>query len=273
MSYLSVPGARIYYETRGKGPLLLMIPGANGDAVVFPPVAELLASEFTVVTYDRRGFTRSALDGAQDYARRLETDASDARQLIAHLSSDPAVVFGTSSGAVIALQLLIDHPDTVKAIVTFEPAAMRLLSDGQRWIDFFHEVYDLYRKSGTAPARALFLQRTFPPVDHPIMGRTPDLENAPRSIANATYWFERELTVYTAADLDLAKLARYANKIVPAMGRASVGFPTGDAARALSHKLNRDLLEFPDGHVGYVTASEEFAGCLVKRLREEAVSG
>src|SRR5437879_3223234 len=66
-SYLDVPGARLYFETRGSGPLMLLIPGANGDANAFPPFANLLANEFTVVTYDRRGYTRSMLDGAQDY--------------------------------------------------------------------------------------------------------------------------------------------------------------------------------------------------------------
>ncbi|HXC27237.1 MAG TPA: alpha/beta hydrolase [Stellaceae bacterium] len=98
--YLEVPGARLYYETRGAGPLLLLIPGANGDANGFPPLADRLAAEFTVVTYDRRGYTRSILDGAQDYAHRLETDADDTRRLIEHLAAEPATVFGTSSGAV-----------------------------------------------------------------------------------------------------------------------------------------------------------------------------
>ena len=125
MSTLDVPGARLYYETRGSGPLMLLIPGANGDANGFPPLADVLAADFTVVTYDRRGYTRSALLGAQDYARRLETDADDARQLIQYLSDEPAVVFGTSSGGIIALQLLIDHPQVVRALVSFEPAAMR----------------------------------------------------------------------------------------------------------------------------------------------------
>jgi pimeloyl-ACP methyl ester carboxylesterase len=39
MSYFEVPGARLYYETRGTGPLLLLIPGANGDANVFPSLS------------------------------------------------------------------------------------------------------------------------------------------------------------------------------------------------------------------------------------------
>jgi acetyltransferase/esterase len=273
MSYLDVPGARLYYETRGTGPLLLLIPGANGDANGFPPLADQLAADFTVVTYDRRGYTRSVLDGAQDYAHRLETDADDARRLIERLSDEPAAVFGTSSGGVIALQLLIDHPQAVRALVSFEPAAMRLFPDGEKWIAFLHELYDLYRQSGPAPARALFVQRCFPEVDHPIMSRTPAPEHAPTAMANANYFFERELRQYTAVELDMEKLSQRARIIIPAMGVAPADYPDGEAARALSLQLSRDLLELPGGHVGYVASSQEFARRLVRRLKQEASNG
>jgi pimeloyl-ACP methyl ester carboxylesterase len=273
MSHLEVPGARLYYETRGAGPLLLLIPGANGDANGFPPLADQLAADFTVVTYDRRGYTRSILDGAQDYAHRLETDADDARRLIEHLSEQPATVFGTSSGGIIALQLLIDHPHAVRALVAFEPAAMRLIPDGETWIAFLQEVYDLYRQSGPAPARALFVKRCFAEVDHPIMGRAAAPEHAATAIANANYFFERELRQYTAAELDMKKISQRGGMIIPAMGLASADFPDGQIALGLSRRLGRDLLELPDGHVGYATSSKEFAHRLVQRLKQEDGSG
>jgi hypothetical protein len=47
---------------------------------------------------DRRGFGRSELDGAQDYERRLETDADDLRHVIEHVAVAPATAFGPSSG-------------------------------------------------------------------------------------------------------------------------------------------------------------------------------
>ena len=78
MSILQVPGARLYYETHGSGPLMIMIPGAGGAGGIFRMVTEHLAATYTVVLYDRRGFSRSQLDGPQDYDRRLETDADDA---------------------------------------------------------------------------------------------------------------------------------------------------------------------------------------------------
>ena len=88
MSILEVPDARLYYETRGGGPLMLMVPGTNGEADIFKMVAEHLVAHCTVVTYDRRGFCRRQLEGPQDYDHRLETDADDVRRLIERLSDE-----------------------------------------------------------------------------------------------------------------------------------------------------------------------------------------
>src|SRR5262245_14383550 len=78
-SILEVPGARLSYETHGSGPVMLMVPGATGSAYSFQGVAAHLPAHYTVVTYDRRGFSRSQLDGPQDDDHRLETDADDVR--------------------------------------------------------------------------------------------------------------------------------------------------------------------------------------------------
>src|SRR5262249_44772468 len=146
-SMLEVPGARLYYETHGSGPVMLMVPGATGSAYSFQRVTEHLAAHYTVVTYDRRGFSRSQLNGPQDYSHRLETDAADVRRLLEHVSDEPATVFGSSSGGIIVLELLIRHPSVVRTLVPHEPAAVKQLPDGQKWVDFFFEVYDLYRQS------------------------------------------------------------------------------------------------------------------------------
>src|SRR5262245_45495651 len=109
-SILEVSGARLYYEIHGSGPVMLMIPGATGTADSFRRVADHLVAHYTVVLYDRRGFSRSQLEGPQDYAHRLETDADDVRRLIEQLSHEPATVFGTSSRGIVALEVLTRHP-------------------------------------------------------------------------------------------------------------------------------------------------------------------
>lgn len=52
---LRVPGANLYYEVRGSGPVLLMMPGGPADARAFRLIAEPLASDYTVATYDPGG--------------------------------------------------------------------------------------------------------------------------------------------------------------------------------------------------------------------------
>ena len=48
----------LYREVRGAGPVLLLIPGGNGDAGFYEPFAKALSGDFTVISYDRRGFSR-----------------------------------------------------------------------------------------------------------------------------------------------------------------------------------------------------------------------
>ena len=54
-----VNGTTLYYEKQGTGTAVLLIAGSTGDAGNFTRAADLLADEFAVVTYDRRGNSRS----------------------------------------------------------------------------------------------------------------------------------------------------------------------------------------------------------------------
>ncbi|WP_433436590.1 alpha/beta fold hydrolase [Nonomuraea sp. CA-141351] len=260
MSTLEVHGARLYYETHGSGPLMVVISGAPGVADVYRAVVQHLGEHHTVAVYDRRGFSRSRLDGPQDYDRRLETDADDVERLIKHLGLGPAIVFGASSGATVALELLVRHPSVVRTLIPYEPPALRLLPDGGKWADFFSEVYDVYRREGIEPAMKTFRERTFAPSDQQHMAR------APRNDANAAYWFEHELRQYPPVALDLTALAAHADRIVPAAGRASQGYPCYQAAVGLARYLAKDVVELPGGHIGFVTDASRFAAELARLL-------
>ena len=268
---LGVPGARLHYETYGSGPMMLMVPGAAGSAYSFQLVKQHLAAHYTVVAYDRRGFSRSNLDGPQDYGHRLETDADDVRRLIEHLSDKPATLFGSSSGGIVVLEVLARHPSVVRTVVPHEPAAVRQLPDGQKWLDFFFEVYDLYRKSGMEPALRKFRERAFAESDRQVMANllialNMDPSNWKYLLANATYWFEHELRQYPAVELDLDALKTHADRLVLMAGRESRGYPTYEVNVELAKKLGRDLIELPGGHIGYLTQPTEFAGAFVEAL-------
>jgi pimeloyl-ACP methyl ester carboxylesterase len=270
MSTLDVPGAQLYYETYGSGPLMLMIPGANGDADAFTAVTPHLAAQYTVATYDRRGFSRSHLDGPQDYDHRLGTDADDARRLAQHLSDEPAIIFGASSGGVVALEVLTRYPRLVRTVVAFEPAAVLQLPDGQAWVGFFHGVYDRYRSAGMETALKEFRERTYAPSDLQAMARARDPNRGAHVRANAAYWFEHELRQYPAVDLDLTALTAHADRVIPAGGRQSPGHPAYQVSVELGKKLRRDLIELPGGHVGFLTHPAEFARELIAALAESA---
>ena len=53
MTYLEVSGASLYYESVGKGPMLLCISGANGSVEPWRRFAKQLKDHFNVVMYDR----------------------------------------------------------------------------------------------------------------------------------------------------------------------------------------------------------------------------
>ncbi|MFL6072554.1 MAG: alpha/beta fold hydrolase [Mycobacteriales bacterium] len=260
MSTLTVPGARLHYDLHGNGPLLILLPGASGDARPFTTTgfAQHLAAHHTVLTYDRRGFSRSDLNGPQDYHHRLDTDADDVEHLIQHTGHQTATVFGTSSGALVALRLLARHPTAVSTVIAYEPPALRLLPDYQHWTDLFHRIYDLYRSAGIEPALHEFRTHTFTTTDRHAMTRAADLTN-PQIRANATYWFEHELRQYPADDLHLDTLATHAARIVPAAGRDSRDHVCHQASLELSHRLGRTLAELPGGHVGFATQPADFA--------------
>jgi pimeloyl-ACP methyl ester carboxylesterase len=119
---VSVPGGTLYYELRGAGPILLLIPGGRMDARVFGPLAERLADRYTVVTYDCRGDSRSSHTGAPDELT-AELHADDADRLLEVVGDEPSYVLGSGSGAIHGLELVARYPDRVLTVVAHEPVA------------------------------------------------------------------------------------------------------------------------------------------------------
>src|SRR5207302_5950443 len=129
---LNVPGASLYYEVRGAGPVLLMMPGGPADAGAFRNIAGYLDSDYTVVTYDPRGLSHSTLEVPVQDDRIVEIFADDAHRLLTATAKEPAFVFASSGGAVIALELAARHPEQVRTLVSHEPPAPALLPDPAR---------------------------------------------------------------------------------------------------------------------------------------------
>src|SRR5918911_1990028 len=120
-------GTALYCETRGSGPAVLFVSGATGDAGHFARVADLLADEFTVVTYDRRGNSRSPRPAGWA-ATSTEEHADDAAALLRALDLTPAAVYGNSGGAIIATCLLVRPPQVGRGAILHEPPLLSALA-------------------------------------------------------------------------------------------------------------------------------------------------
>ena len=102
MPRVSVNGTELHYEIRGAGSPVLMVMGATGDGGHFDALADLLADEFTVISYDRRGNGRSPAPTGWT-TTSPEEQADDAAALLTALGMGPAAVFGTSCGDNLAM--------------------------------------------------------------------------------------------------------------------------------------------------------------------------
>lgn len=272
-SHLEVPGARLFYRTSGSGPLLLLIPAANGDTKLFERITPLLSSDYTVCTYDRRGFSRSPLKGEQDYssAGRAARDADDAATLIAHLSpSEKAFVFGSSSGAMVALELLARHPDPIRLTVSHEPPAManlrpELLS-GMIHGGKISSMYDEWKATGDYRTVIEKFAKAVGNDDDTVCLKENMLD--PANKANVEYWLEHEYGKEGPPKVDVETLRKQRQKLVVAAGKENKDHWLYSMAEDVARQTDAKFVELPAAHMGYHTHPKEFTEGLLKVLRE-----
>ena len=287
---MKVPGATLYYEVTGSGPLLLIVPGAPADAGGFAALADQLADRYTVVTYDWRGTSRSPLDGPPDDlpdGLPMEVQGADADQLLAALGTGPAYVLGCSGGALTGLDLVARHPEHVDTLVAHEPPAMNLLPDSAGWRAAFQDVDDTWRRDGVGPGMQQFITtavRTGGPKPAEDDAGPPSQEQAPqmpdmsqmtpemldgmaRMQANSEFFLAHLLPTTIHHVPDVAALRRVASRIVVGIGEASQGQMPHLAALALAERLGTKPMGFPGDHQGFATHPGPFAETVHKALR------
>ncbi|MEU6557990.1 alpha/beta hydrolase [Streptomyces sp. NPDC046915] len=254
---LSVPGATLHYRVEGSGPVLLIAPSGEGDADRSVDLVPHLTGAFTVVTYDRRGLSRSTLD---DPARpvTMADHGDDVARLLAAVADAPALMAGFSMGAAIGLQAVARHPGMLDTLIAHEPVTPSLLPevDRVRHAADLAAIQEAYATGGLAAALVVITRQLGidPAHDETEEGLTPQ-PLTPRRQANFHYFIGTEFEAVTADRLDPAELVRAAaragTRIVPAAGRRTR--PTVDTYRcalALAELLGTEPVVFPGGHNG-----------------------
>lgn len=259
---LAVSGADLYYEVRGDGPLVVL-HAAPMDAASFTPLAELLATDHTVLTTDPRGINRSRVE---DPDRDVTPDdrANDLASLVGHVDLGPAALFGSSGGAVSALALVQAHPGLAHTVISHEPPVAMLLEDRDTVRLETDDIVETYLAGDRRGAWLKFMESADIQLPDglfeamfggPIEGQAAadELFSFVHMERATTFW-EPDVTALREADV----------RLVIGIGDQSLGEMCDRTSRALAALVGVTPTMFPGGHVGYVEEPERFA----ERLRD-----
>jgi clorobiocin biosynthesis protein CloN7 len=267
---LDVPGARLHYERRGTGPLLLMI-GSPMDSTGFAGLACALAGGYTVVTYDPRGIGSSSReDTTVDVTP--EQQADDVYRLLSELGGQPACVFGSSGGAVVGLALVTAHPGQVRTLVAHEPPVIELLPDSAQLRAQIEDIYDTYRAEGAGQAMQKFMAQAGLGGPAGQEADAPRWEPSPQEMARmrttAEVFLAHLIRPTTRYRPDIGALRAAPARIVVAAGTTSEGQLANRAAVALAGHLGTTVAGFPGDHGGFLALPEQFG-----RLLDQVLTG
>jgi pimeloyl-ACP methyl ester carboxylesterase len=121
-------GVELAYEQSGAGPDVLLVHGMGTDHSAWAPTVAALAPDARVIAYDRRGYGASG--APMPYERTTVAEqAEDALALLRALDAGPAVGVGIDLGALVVLDLLLRHPDAVRAAVLVDVPAFPLVAE------------------------------------------------------------------------------------------------------------------------------------------------
>jgi acetyltransferase/esterase len=163
-------------------------------------------------------------------------------------------VQGSSSGAIVALDLLSIYPQQIRKLVAHEPPLATLVPEGKEQLATLDDIYNTFRASGASEA-----MRKFNAAAGLEIGPTlpPDAELDPqfrqmvaRMQKNIEFMFEHELRSYPRYVPDLKALGAVSDRLVLAGGRDSrLNFPYRPNT-ALAEALHVPVIDFPGGHAG-----------------------
>jgi pimeloyl-ACP methyl ester carboxylesterase len=260
---VNVKDAPLHVSTRGAGPALLLVPGAGGDGGQYDQLALRLAAEHTVITYDRRANSRSPRPA--DYATTsIEEQADDAIGLFDALGLAPAVVFGNSLGALIALACALRAPSTVSRLVLHEPALIGVLDDPDAALAAVQPVIGEGMAAGGMRGGA---EAFFRFADAPAFACLPEATRE-RMLDNARVLFESEFGVFASWRPDPVAVAALAMPVTVLVADDSQAPAFREAAGWLARQTRTSPVPVPGGHLGFVTQPDALAEALRGQITE-----
>lgn len=158
----SKDGTKIAYDQLGKGPAVILVDGALAYRAQWglSPLAPLLADDFTVFSYDRRGRGESS-DAVQEkhVPFAVEREIEDIEAIL-QAAGGPECLFGISSGASLALEAAIQLGGKIKKLAMYEAPYNSDETARQAWRGYTRQLGELLAANRRGDAVALFMMLT-----------------------------------------------------------------------------------------------------------------
>ena len=123
--FVEVNGINVHYKTWGEGePTFILLHGFGASIFSWREVTEPLSQYGTVIAYDRPAFglTERPLEweGESPYGPQAQVDIVIG--LMDKLGVEKAILVGNSAGGTVSMQVALQHPDRVQALILVDAA-------------------------------------------------------------------------------------------------------------------------------------------------------
>jgi pimeloyl-ACP methyl ester carboxylesterase len=272
MATTTVNGVRLFYELQGAGAVpLVLVHGSWDSAEDWRLIVPRLAESFRVLTYDRRGHSRSERLAGQGSVRE---DVADLAALIEQLGLAPAWGVGSSFGGSITLRLAGERPDLLRGVIVHEPPLFSLLAGDaahgatlQRVSETIVAVVQRIASGDHAGAAEQFIDTvalgpgswaTLPPEMRRVL-----VENAPTFLDEA---LDPEQLAF-----DMERIRTFAKPVLLTTGDQSPPLFAPVVAKLARALPRAEVVTFPGaGHIPHATHPDVYADTLVAFIAKQA---
>jgi len=235
----SADGTRIGVDVQGSGPAIVLVSGGSVDRGSNAGLANVLASDYTVYNYDRRG--RGDSGDTAPYA--VEREIEDIAAVIA-LAGGHAHLYGSSSGAGLALEAAAAGA-AVDKLVLWEPP-YNLDPEGRPPADTVEQLDRMVAEGRRGDAAEYFMTRMVRlPAEFAAFARTQPWWAAQEALAHTLAYDARVMGDYSVPTATAERV------IVPTIvltgGASFPFFPVTAAALAAA---------LPNGRTGVLEGQE-----------------